>query len=125
MVRTLTRKASTLAAAAVVTAALSLVTGPVPAQAVQAGPAGPAGGVSARDAVTCEEAQAAFAEAKADRTRSLHALAKAKKHLHQVYAHGTAAQLQQAKNRVRRAKAKAFEARTAVNQAAAQVESLC
>lgn len=120
MVRTMTPRASALVAAAVVTAALSLVTGSVPAYAGQA-----PGGVSARDVVTCEEAKAAYAEAKAAHTRSLHALAKAKKQLHQVHAHGTAAQLQQAKNRVRRAKARAFEARTAMNQAAAQVDSLC
>ena len=45
--------------------------------------------------------------------------------MHQAHAHGTAAQFQQAKNKVRRAKGKVFEFKTAMNQAAAQVTALC
>jgi hypothetical protein len=119
MVRLLAR----LAAAGLVAAALSGgLAGPAPAAA----PASSSGASGASSAVaTCAEAQTAYVEAQAKHERWQHRLARARKSLHQAHAHGTAAQFQQAKNRVRRAKAKVFQYRTAMDEAAAQVAALC
>jgi hypothetical protein len=101
------------------------------ASALAAGPAAqPAGAaaapaVSSADVVTCDQAKAAYAEARTKHRLWLHKLARAKKALHQAHAHGTAAELQRAKNRVRRAKGKVFEYGVAMDQAAAQVAALC
>ena len=82
-------------------------------------------GRSASAAATCDEARTDYAEAKANRDEWRHRLARARKQLHQAHAHGTAAEFQQAKNKVRRAKGKVFDYQTAMNQAAAQVAALC
>ncbi len=119
MVRQLAR----LAAAGLVTTALAAALGTAPAAVAL--PATGATGASARPAVTCDEAKLAYAEAKAKHQEWLHRLARARKRMHQAHAHGTAAQFQQAKNKVRRAKAKVFEYKTAMDQAAAQVAALC
>jgi hypothetical protein len=54
-----------------------------------------------------------------------HRLARARKHLHQVHAHGTAAQFQRAKDRVRKARAVVFTRREALRQAEAAMSAAC
>jgi hypothetical protein len=113
------RQFACLAAGLVTTAlAAGLATAPTAVAA-------PGTAASASAAATCDEARTDYAEAKAKRDEWRHRLARARKQLHQAHAHGTAAEFQQAKDKVRRAKGKVFEYQTAMNQAAAQVAALC
>ena len=52
-------------------------------------------------------------------------LVKARRELHRAHAHGTAAQFQQAKNRVKRVKTKIHKYKVAMDQALAQEAAVC
>ena len=73
----------------------------------------------------CDQATAAYDAARADFVAAQHKLARAKRQLHHAHAYGTAAQLQQAKNKVRRVRAQVVETRTAMQQAQAAQAAAC
>lgn len=75
--------------------------------------------------VPCEQAGAAYKAAQSKFFSQQQKLVKAKKQLHRAHAHGTAAQLQHAKNKVRHIKAKIFKLKTAMNEAMAQEAAVC
>ena len=108
------RQFARLAAAGLVTIALGAGLATAPAAV-----AAPTAGTPARAAATCDEAKAAYAEAKATQSKFFiqhQKLVKARKQLHRAHAHGTAAEFQQAKNRVRQIKAKIFKFKKAMNR---------
>ena len=75
--------------------------------------------------VPCEQAGAAFKAAQAKFFVQQQKLVKARKQLHRAHAHGTAAQFQHAKNKVRHIKAKIFKFKKAMNEAIAQEAAVC
>ena len=75
--------------------------------------------------VPCEQAGAAYKAAQSKFFIQHQKLVKARKQLHRAHAHGTAAEFQQAKNRVRHIKAKIFKFKKAMNQAMAQEAAVC
>ena len=85
---------------------------------------GLAGAPSYADAA-CDQATAAYQSAHGDFVVARHKLARAKRQLHQAHAHGTAAQLQRAKDRVRRVRAEVFKAKTAMQVAQAAQAAAC
>jgi hypothetical protein len=74
---------------------------------------------------TCAQATASYDQAKDTLRHALRTLAAARKRLHHAHAHGTAEQFQVAKNAVRKARGKVFNARVAVAQASATVDAVC
>ena len=83
------------------------------------------GAAPARADTACDQATAAYHAAHADFVAGKHKLARAKKQLHQAHAHGTAAQLQHAKDRVRRIRAQVFKAKTAMLEAEGAQAAAC
>ena len=75
--------------------------------------------------VPCEQAGAAYAMAQGKYFTWQAKLVKAKRALHRAHAHGTARQLQHAKDHVRRVKAKIATYRTEMDQALAQEQAVC
>jgi hypothetical protein len=75
--------------------------------------------------VPCEQAGEAYTVAQGKFFEQQQKLVKAKKQLHRAHAHGTAAQFQHAKNKVRHIKAKIFRFKKAMNQALAQEAAVC
>ncbi len=75
--------------------------------------------------VPCEQAGAAYQHAQGKFFTWQQKLVKAKRALHRAHNHGTAAQFQQAKNKVRRAKAKIAKYKDAMNAAIAQEQAVC
>jgi hypothetical protein len=75
--------------------------------------------------VPCEQAGAAYKAAQSKFFVQQQKLVKARKQLHRAHAHGTAAQFQHAKNKVRHIKAKIFKLRQAMNEALAQEAAVC
>jgi hypothetical protein len=73
----------------------------------------------------CDQATATYVAAQADLVAARHKLARAKRRLHEAHAHGTAAQFQEAKNKVRRVRAQVFEAKTAMQEAQAAQAAAC
>jgi hypothetical protein len=73
----------------------------------------------------CDQATSAYHAAHADFVAAKHKLAKAKRRLHQAHAHGTAAQFQHAKDRVRRVRGQVFQAKTAMLEAEAAQAAAC
>lgn len=73
----------------------------------------------------CDQATAAYDGAHADLVAARHKLARAKRQLHHAHAHGTAAQFQHAKDRVRRVRAQVFKAKTAMQEAQAAQAAAC
>jgi hypothetical protein len=75
--------------------------------------------------VPCEQAGAAYQDAQARFFAQQQKLVKAKKQLHRAHNHGTAAQLQQAKNKVRKVKTKIKKYKDAMNAAIALEAAVC
>jgi hypothetical protein len=75
--------------------------------------------------VPCEQAGDAYAVAQANYFAQQQKLVKAKKKLHRVHNHGTAAQFQHAKNKVRKIKTKIKQYQDAMNAAVAQEYAVC
>jgi hypothetical protein len=75
--------------------------------------------------VPCEQAGDAYQDAQAKFFVQQKKLVKAKKQLHRAHSHGTAAQFQHAKNKVRHIKGKIFKLKTAMNEAVAQEAAVC
>ena len=75
--------------------------------------------------VPCELAGEAYAAAQGKYFEWQQKLVKARRQLHRAHQHGTAAQFQQAKNRVRKVKAKIKKYKTAMNAAIAQENAVC
>jgi hypothetical protein len=108
-VRDMHRATARLAAAGLLAGALSV---------------GAAGAPTYADAA-CDQATAAYNSAHGDFVEARHKLARAKRQLHQAHAHGTAAQFQHAKDKVRRVRAEVFEAKTAMQEAQAAQAAAC
>ena len=85
---------------------------------------GSAGAPTYADAA-CDQATAAYNAAHGDLVAARHKLARAKRQLHHAHAHGTAAQFQHAKDKVRRVRAEVFEAKTAMQEAQAAQAAAC
>jgi hypothetical protein len=75
--------------------------------------------------VPCEQAGATYQAAQGKFFEQQQKLVKAKKKLHRAHNHGTAAQLQHAKNKVRKIRAKIAEYKKAMNAASAQEQAVC
>jgi len=75
--------------------------------------------------VPCEQAGVAFQAAQGKFFEQQQKLVKAKKKLRKAHKHGTAAQLQRAKNKVRKVRARLAEYRAAMDAAAAQQQAVC
>jgi hypothetical protein len=75
--------------------------------------------------VPCEQAGAAYEAAQSNFFAQQQKLVKAKKQLHRAHNHGTAAQLQHAKNKVRAIKTKIKKYKDAMNAAIAQEQAVC
>jgi hypothetical protein len=75
--------------------------------------------------VPCEQAGAAYAAAQSKYFVQQQKLVKAKKQLHRAHAHGTAAEFQHAKNKVRHIKAKIFKFKTQMDEAIALEAAVC
>jgi phage-related tail protein len=73
----------------------------------------------------CDQATAAYNAAHADYVAARHKLDRAQRQLHHAHAHGTAAEFQQAKNKVRRVRAHVVETRTAMQEAQAAMAAAC
>jgi hypothetical protein len=84
----------------------------------------PATSGAARDAA-CDQARTTYAAAKHDHKVAVRQLAVARKRLHQAHEHGTAADFQRAKNKVRKARGRVYTTRIAMEQAAAAVMAAC
>jgi hypothetical protein len=75
--------------------------------------------------VPCELAGAAYQVAQGKFFEQQQKLVRAKKQLHRAHQHGTAAQLQHAKNKVRKVRAKIAKYKKAMNAAIAQEQAVC
>jgi hypothetical protein len=75
--------------------------------------------------IPCELAGAAYKVAQAKYFAQQQKLVKAKKQLHRAHNHGTAAQLQHAKNKVRKVRANIAKYKKAMDAAIAQEQAVC
>ncbi len=75
--------------------------------------------------VPCEQAGAAYKDAQSKFFIQQQKLVKAKKQLHRAHNHGTAAEFQQAKNKVRKIRAKIAHYQAAMDAASAQEAAVC